>query len=121
MYSEGTYKSLPTHSLPAIVTARLDTVILQIKLLAGSNMDPRCFGFVDAPPVDALSAAMEGLQAAGALDAREALLPLGHALAMLPVDVHIGKLLVRIPCRRCLFVGLHGTRCIIQLGQPSQR
>jgi hypothetical protein len=71
-------------------------------------MDPRCFGFVDAPPVDALSAAMEGLQASGALDAREALLPLGHALALLPVDVHIGKLLVRIPCQSGLFVALHG-------------
>ena len=94
LYSEATFAALPRHSLPAIATARLDAVVLQIKLLAGSHMDPRSFGFVDTPPTDALAAAIAGLQAAAALDAAEALTPLGAALAMLPVDVHIGKRLV---------------------------
>jgi HrpA-like RNA helicase len=40
----------------------LEAVVLQIKALAGSAMDPRAFGFIDPPEADSLEAAVLNLK-----------------------------------------------------------
>lgn len=62
--------------------------------------DPVNFGFLDPPPSDHMAAALAKLRQQEALDTcvggrGERLTPLGVVLASLPVDVHIGKMMVR--------------------------
>lgn len=40
----------------------MQAVVLGIKAMAGSAMDPRVFGFIDPPPPDRLEAAMTNLK-----------------------------------------------------------
>lgn len=46
MYSLQQYNAMAAFSLPEIRKARLESVVLQIKALAGSGMDPRCASVV---------------------------------------------------------------------------
>ncbi|BDA42246.1 probable ATP-dependent RNA helicase DHX34 [Coccomyxa sp. Obi] len=94
MYTEAQYQEFPAFPAPEIQRVRLESVVLQIKMLAGNNMDPRRFGFIEPPSSDALESAITALQKVGALTADEALTPLGSVLSCLPVDVHIGKMLI---------------------------
>ncbi|CAL8468067.1 g7606 [Coccomyxa elongata] len=94
MYTEAQYQEFPAFPAPEIQRVRLESVVLQIKMLAGNSMDPRRFGFIEPPSSDALESAITALQKVGALTAEEALTPLGSVLSCLPVDVHIGKMLI---------------------------
>eukprot|EP00873_Tetraselmis_striata_P028313 jgi/Tetstr1/448577/TSEL_035826.t1 len=94
LYSESDFHGFAQFNLPEIQRVRLESVVLQIKQLAGGGMDPRRFGFIDPPPLEGVEAAIGALKAAQALDERETLTPLGAILASLPVDIHIGKMLV---------------------------
>ena len=62
MYSEGDYDKMPPFSVPEVLTARLESVVLQIKLLAGGGVHPKDFGFVDCPPLESLEAALHQLK-----------------------------------------------------------
>ncbi|GAX84032.1 hypothetical protein CEUSTIGMA_g11456.t1 [Chlamydomonas eustigma] len=94
MYSESEFEGFRPFSLPEVQRIRLESVVLQIKALAGSYMDPRQFGFIDPPTEDGLEAAVIALKQSGALTHNEELTPLGAVLSLLPVDIHVGKLLV---------------------------
>jgi hypothetical protein len=77
-----------------ILVRRIENLVLQIKSLAGSDMNPRSFGFLDPPSDESLEAAMVKARQAGALSPSEALTPLGSILASLPLDINVGKLLI---------------------------
>ena len=55
---------------------------------------PRIFNFIEKPPEENLEIAYKMLTAHAALDEAENLTPMGEALAQLPVDVVIGKMLI---------------------------
>jgi hypothetical protein len=65
MYPQQQYDALRPFSLPEIRRVALEAVVLQIKALAGSAMDPRAFGFIDPPEPDALEAAVLNLKQVG--------------------------------------------------------
>ncbi|KAK9901707.1 hypothetical protein WJX75_009557 [Coccomyxa subellipsoidea] len=94
MYTEAHFQAFPAFPAPEIQRVRLESVVLQIKMLAGNSMDPRRFGFIEPPSQDALESAITALQKVGALTPEEVLTPLGSVLSCLPVDVHIGKMLI---------------------------
>ena len=73
---------------------RIESLILQIKALAGSDMDPRSFGFLDPPSDEAMEVAVLKAKQAGALDPQELLTPLGAIISRLPLDINVGKFLI---------------------------
>lgn len=57
---------------------------------------------IEPPSSEAIQMAVENLVEFKALTAAEDLTPLGHYLAQLPVDIHIGKLLLFGAIFRCI-------------------
>ena len=64
-----------------------------MKSVAGDDVDPRRFPWLEPPPSEAIERATWRLRQHGALRADERLTPLGSFLASLPVDACVGKLL----------------------------
>ncbi len=62
MYSGAEYEAFPAFATPEVHRVRLEGVVLQIKMLAGSAADPRAFGFIEPPAPEALEAAVAALQ-----------------------------------------------------------
>jgi HrpA-like RNA helicase len=82
------------HSSPEMRRVPLEELCLQI--LAMGHIDVMSFlaKALDAPSPSAVSAALSTLSDVSAIDERGRLTALGQHLAKLPVDPHIGKLLV---------------------------
>ena len=94
MYSRETYEStFDARSSPEISRIDLDGLILRVKSIAGDDVDPRRFPWLEPPPSEAIERATWRLRQHGALRADERLTPLGAFLASLPVDAAVGKLL----------------------------
>nr|XP_013002387.2 probable ATP-dependent RNA helicase DHX34 isoform X2 [Cavia porcellus] len=92
LYAESDYDAFTPYPVPEIRRVALDALVLQMKSM--SVGDPRTFPFIEPPPPASLETAIQYLQEQGALDASEALTPIGCLLAQLPVDVVIGKMLI---------------------------
>ena len=92
LYSEEDYDALKDYTAPEIQRVTLDGLILQMKQMKLGC--PRTFNFIEKPPEANLERAYELLQMHSALDKSEKLTPIGEALAQLPVDVVIGKMLI---------------------------
>ena len=92
LYSEDDYDALKDYTAPEIQRVTLDGLILQMKQMKLG--DPRTFNFIEKPPEANLEKSYETLKMHSALDQDEKLTPLGEALAQLPVDVVIGKMLI---------------------------
>ncbi|KAI9309287.1 P-loop containing nucleoside triphosphate hydrolase protein [Cunninghamella echinulata] len=92
LYSENEYLHLNDYSVPEIQRGALEPVILNIKAL---NLgDPRNFDFLERPSMDSIESSIYFLQNLGALDNQEQITSLGKALANLPVDAVIGKMIL---------------------------
>ncbi|ELW71162.1 putative ATP-dependent RNA helicase DHX34 [Tupaia chinensis] len=92
LYAESDYDAFAPYPVPEIRRVALDALVLQMKSM--SVGDPRTFPFIEPPPPASLETAILYLRDQGALDASEALTPIGSLLAQLPVDVVIGKMLI---------------------------
>ncbi|XP_004867118.1 probable ATP-dependent RNA helicase DHX34 isoform X3 [Heterocephalus glaber] len=92
LYAESDYDAFAPYPVPEIRRVALDALVLQMKSM--SVGDPRTFPFIEPPPPASLETAILYLRDQGALDASEALTPIGCLLAQLPVDVVIGKMLI---------------------------
>ena len=93
MYTEHAFiHEMLESAVPEIQRTNLAQVVLLLKGLGVENL--LNFDFLDAPPKDILVASMHQLYVLGALDARGALTDLGRALAELPLEPALGKLLV---------------------------
>ncbi|XP_005413923.1 PREDICTED: probable ATP-dependent RNA helicase DHX34 isoform X1 [Chinchilla lanigera] len=92
LYAESDYDAFAPYPVPEIRRVALDALVLQMKSM--SVGDPRTFPFIEPPPPASLETAIQYLRDQGALDASEALTPIGCLLAQLPVDVVIGKMLI---------------------------
>lgn len=64
---------------------------------------------LDPPPRAATEAAVSQLKQLGALSAAEDLTPLGHHLALLPLDIRLGKVLIYGAMLRCVHTHTHTT------------
>ena len=99
LYSEAAFRELRPFSLPEIQRTRLEAVMLDIKALAGSGMDPRRFGFLDPPPPETLEAAILNLQRARSPSHRSSSLERAHTRT--PPDLSAAATSWRSPAHPC--------------------
>ncbi|KAK9819858.1 hypothetical protein WJX72_003380 [[Myrmecia] bisecta] len=82
------------YQAPEMMRVPLDELLLQIYLLRLGPAANFLQRVLQPPPDKSVGAAIVQLQELGAISSQEQLTPLGHHLALLPVDARIGKLLV---------------------------
>ena len=98
LYDEDDYANRPRYTDPEILRSSLAGVIL--RMLALKLGDPAQFPFVEAPQERAIGDGYRRLAELGAIaggearGARWSLTPIGRRLAVLPVDVALGRMLV---------------------------
>ena len=98
--TSNTYASLPNHSIPEILRASLDSLVLQIKSMStstGNSKETVAVQLARCPDPPALGsvAASEGmLTRMQAIDSDGNITPLGKHLAALPCAPRVGRLLV---------------------------
>ncbi|KAJ3038261.1 DEAH (Asp-Glu-Ala-His) box polypeptide 34 [Rhizophlyctis rosea] len=92
LYSKEEYERLNEFPVPEILRMPLEPTLLQIR--AYGLGDPREFDFIERPSEAQISFSIERLRDLGALDGSERVTSLGRVLAVLPLDVVLGKMLV---------------------------
>lgn len=85
---------LDAYQLPEIMRTPLEELCLQIKILKLGSIGRFLEKALDRPTEQAVSLAIKNLTELNALDQRENLTALGFHLARLPVEPHIGKLIL---------------------------
>ncbi|XP_043926451.1 ATP-dependent DNA/RNA helicase DHX36 [Protopterus annectens] len=85
---------LDDYQLPEIMRTPLEELCLLIKILQLGDIESFLGKTLDPPSRDAVKLAIKNLIELNALDADEELTPLGFHLARLPVEPHIGKLIL---------------------------
>lgn len=92
LFSKARELVLEQYPLPEILRTRLETVILQIKILQLGKAKTFLASVMDPPNLKGIDLALELLRTLNALDADENLTPLGYHLAKLPLDPRTGEL-----------------------------
>ena len=93
LYSEADFLARPRYTQPELLRASLAGVILRLTSLRLGAIEE--FPFLDRPNERAIADGYQQLLELGALSAdRRALTPVGRALARLPIDVKLGRMLV---------------------------
>ena len=91
----GTYGALPPNSMPEMLRAPLESLVLQVKSM---NLQESCMHLLrrcpDPPSRAAVDFAEASLKRIQALDGEGVLTPLGRHLAALPCDPKVGRMLV---------------------------
>uniref|UniRef100_A0A3B3WVP6 RNA helicase n=1 Tax=Poecilia mexicana TaxID=48701 RepID=A0A3B3WVP6_9TELE len=85
---------LEAYQLPEIMRTPLEELCLQIKILKLGSISRFLEKALDPPSEKAVNLAIKSLTDLNALDHAENLTPLGFHLARLPVEPHIGKLIL---------------------------
>ncbi|KAF1674486.1 hypothetical protein FQV07_0010648, partial [Pygoscelis papua] len=85
---------LDDYQLPEILRTPLEELCLQIKILKLGGIAHFLSKLMDPPSRDAVMLAINHLMELNALDRQEELTPLGVHLARLPVEPHIGKMIL---------------------------
>ncbi|CAN9511472.1 unnamed protein product [Ophioblennius macclurei] len=85
---------LDAYQLPEIMRTPLEELCLQIKILKLGSISRFLEKALDPPTTQAVSLAIKNLTDLNALDEEENLTALGFHLARLPVEPHIGKLIL---------------------------
>ncbi len=92
LYDEASFSSRPAYTDPEILRSSLAAVILRMKSLRLDGIES--FPFIDPPSGRAIADGYHLLQELGALDASNALTPVGRQLARLPVDPRVGRMIL---------------------------
>lgn len=95
MYSEEDFKSFDPFTPAEIHLVPLESLILQMASLGLSDISN--FPFLEQPSKQSLSDSIEKLKFVGAVEMNDdglVLTPLGDSLSQLPVDIHVGKMLI---------------------------
>jgi len=100
LYSEQDFQGRPRFTDPEVLRSSLAGVILQMKALRLPDVDQ--FPFIDPPPRKAVADGYALLHELGATDERNALTEVGRQLARLPVDPHVGRMLLAARDGGCL-------------------
>ncbi|MBW0092305.1 ATP-dependent RNA helicase HrpA [Pseudonocardia sp. KRD-184] len=100
LYAEDDFDARPEFTDPEILRTNLASVVLQmISLELGEITE---FPFVDPPDRRSVDDGLALLHELGALDAAKGLTAVGRALASLPVDPRLGRMLVEADRNSCL-------------------
>lgn len=105
-------KLLRPFQLPEMLRVPLVELCLQIKFLSLGNIAAFLEKAIEHPKLEAVSSAISTLHEVGALDAQQELTALGFHLAKLPVDVHIGKMMLYGAVLGCLSPLLTVAACL---------
>ena len=100
LYDEADFNARPPFTDPEILRSSLAGVILRMKSLRLADVES--FPFIEPPPAKAISDGYALLQELGALDDDNKLTKVGEALARLPLDPRIGRMLVAARDLGCL-------------------
>ncbi len=93
LYSEEDYNSRPQFTDPEILRTNLAAVILQMKALRLGRVEE--FPFIDPPDGRQIRDGYLTLHEIGAIDDRNELTDIGWALAKLPIDPRIGRMILQ--------------------------
>ncbi|KAH3744408.1 ATP-dependent RNA helicase DHX29 [Pelomyxa schiedti] len=93
-FTKARYMAFSEVQKPEIQRTPLEELCLQIKLLDLGTIHAFLSNALEAPSAISIKHAIETLNDVGALDEQENLTPLGRHLAILPLDIHLGKMLV---------------------------
>jgi len=104
LYDEADFNARAPFTDPEILRASLAGVILRMKALKLGAVED--FPFIEPPPPKAIADGYALLQELGALDEDNALTPVGHGLAKLPLDPRIARMIVAARDYGCLREGL---------------
>eukprot|EP00742_Colponemidia_sp_Colp-10_P012008 GILJ01013424.1.p1 GENE.GILJ01013424.1~~GILJ01013424.1.p1 ORF type:complete len:1443 (+),score=258.53 GILJ01013424.1:102-4331(+) len=97
------FNSLLKDTPPEIHRIRIEQLLLQIKRMhPGKRLNEFVASFIEPPSSESIHAGVKSLLEVGALDTSEILTPLGSHLSALPVDIHLGKMLIYASLLRCL-------------------
>lgn len=104
LFTEKHFEELPAYETPEILRLPLEELCLRIKVCGLGAIRDVLGAALDAPTNKMIDNAILTLQEVQALstDGKETLTPLGAHLANLPVDVHIGKMILFGAIFRCL-------------------
>jgi ATP-dependent helicase HrpA len=92
LYDEDDFAKRPAYTDPEILRSSLAAVVLR---MAALDLGPvEAFPFLEPPPARAIADGYQLLQELGAVDERRALTATGRALARLPLDPRIGRILL---------------------------
>ncbi len=101
LYSEEDFESRPQFTDPEILRTSLASVILQMKFLRLGDLQN--FPFVEPPDYRAVRDGYQTLYELGAIEPdRNDLTPVGLALARLPIDPRIGRMVLAAADEGCL-------------------
>jgi ATP-dependent helicase HrpA len=100
LYSEEDFKGRPRFTDPEILRSSLAGVILRMKSLHLGQIED--FPFLEAPPKKAIADGYALLAELGAVDDNNALTAIGTALAKLPLDPRIGRMILEARGREAL-------------------
>ncbi len=100
LYSEEDFSGRPRFTDPEVLRSSLAGVILQMKALRLADIEQ--FPFLDPPPRQAVADGYALLHELGATDEDNVLSEVGRQLARLPVDPHVGRMLLAARDAGCL-------------------
>ncbi len=100
LYDEPDFNARAPFTDPEILRSSLAGVILRMKALRLTDVES--FPFIEPPPAKAIADGYALLQELGALDEDNTLTRVGEALARLPLDPRIGRMLVAARDLGCL-------------------
>jgi len=100
LYDEPDFNARTPFTDPEILRSSLAGVILRMKSLRLTDVES--FPFIEPPPAKAIADGYALLQELGALNDDNVLTPIGAALAKLPLDPRIGRMLVAARDLGCL-------------------
>ncbi len=100
LYSETDFVARDEFTDPEIVRSNLAGVILQMKSLRLGKVEQ--FPFIEPPDGRLIRDGYQTLYELGAIDEQDSLTPVGQALARLPVDPRIGRMLFAASSEKCL-------------------
>lgn len=109
LYSQADYESRPEYTEPEILRTSLASVILQMAAIGLGDIAR--FDFLDSPDSRAIKDGTQLLAELGAVDEENRLTKTGRALAQLPIDPRMGRMIVeasRLGCLREVMVIVAG-------------
>ncbi len=104
LYAEADFAARAAFTDPEVLRSSLAGVILRMS--AHGLGDPAQFPFLDPPPAKAIVDGFQLLAELGAVDEFKALTDTGAALARMPVDPRIGRILLAARTQNCLHEAL---------------
>ena len=100
LYDEAGFEQRPAFTDPEILRSSLASVILRMKSLGLGEVED--FPFLEAPPRKAIADGYALLAELGAVDESHALTDMGRALARLPLDPRIARMILGAQEHACL-------------------